>query len=61
MRGGGTGERSAVIHTIIENTKRRGHEPDAYLKGVLELLPRMKTGELNALLPATSAQMQMVS
>jgi len=47
-----TGERSAVIYTILESAKRHGHDPGAYLKDVLERLPEMKAGELDALLPA---------
>lgn len=46
-----TGERSAVIYTIIESARRHGHEPAAYLKDVLQRLPGMKAGELDALLP----------
>ena len=46
-----TGERSAVIYTLIESSKRHGHEPYAYLRDVLERLPGMKASELDALLP----------
>ena len=46
-----TGERSAVIYTMIESAKRHGHEPYAYLKDLLERLPGMKAVELDALLP----------
>ncbi len=47
-----TGERSAVIYTLIESAKRHGHEPYAYLQDLLERLPGMKSGELDALLPS---------
>jgi hypothetical protein len=47
-----TGERSAVIYTMIESARRHGHEPGAYLKDVLERLPGMKTGELDILMPS---------
>jgi len=47
-----TGERSAVIYTLIESAKRHGHEPYAYLRDLLERLPGMKAAELDALLPA---------
>jgi len=47
-----TGERSAVLYTLIESAKRRGHEPYAYLKDVLERLPGMKNTDLDSLLPA---------
>ncbi len=37
-----------------QSAKRRGHEPCAYLKDVLEQLPGMKnTDDLDALLPVT--------
>jgi transposase len=49
-----TGERSAIIYTLIESAKRHGHEPYAYLKDVLERLPSMKnTDDLSPLLPAS--------
>jgi hypothetical protein len=47
-----TGERSAVIYTLVESAKRHGLEPYAYLKGVLERLPSPRTSELDALLPS---------
>jgi len=46
-----TGERSAVIYTMIESAKRHGHEPYTYLKDLLGRLPEMKAVELDALLP----------
>lgn len=52
MGGEDTGDRSAVIYTLIESAKRHGHEPYAYLKDLLERLPGMKVGEIDALLPA---------
>jgi transposase len=50
--GGDTGDRSAVIYTLIESARRHGHEPYAYLEDLLERLPGMKAGELDALLPS---------
>ena len=47
-----TGERSAVIYTLMESARRHGHDPAAYLKDVLERLPGMKAGEIDSLLPA---------
>jgi len=47
-----TGERSAIIYTIIESAKRHGHEPYAYLKDLLERLPSTTTCGLEALLPS---------
>lgn len=47
-----TGERSAVVYTLIESAKRRGHEPYTYLKGLLVWLSGMHLSEIDALLPA---------
>lgn len=47
-----TGDRSAVIYTLIESAKRHGHEPYAYLKDVLERLPSLKVSGIGPLLPA---------
>jgi transposase len=47
-----TGQRSAILYTIIESAKRRGHEPYAYLKDLLERLPAMKARDIDQLLPA---------
>ena len=52
VEGEETGERSAVIYTIIESAKRHGHEPGAYIKDVLERMPGMKSGELDASRPS---------
>ena len=46
-----TGNRSAVIYTLIESAKRHGHEPYTYLKDVLERLPSTTTAGLEELLP----------
>ena len=47
--GGDTGERSAVIYSIIESAQR--HAGD-YVKDVLERLLGMKVGEIDELLSA---------
>lgn len=47
-----TGERSAIIYTLIESARRCGHELYAYLGDLLERLPGMRVGEINALLPS---------
>lgn len=46
-----TGERSAILYTLIESAKRHGHEPYAYLKDILERLPSMKRSGIDQLLP----------
>jgi len=48
-----TGERSAILYTLIESCKRHGHEPYAYLKDLLERLPGMKNTEVDTLLPSS--------
>ncbi len=46
------GWRSAVIYTMIENVKREGKDPYAYLKWVFERLPSMTNqDDLTALMP----------
>jgi transposase len=47
-----TGERSAILYTLIESAKRHGHEPYTYLKDLLERLPGMKSHEVGTLLPS---------
>jgi hypothetical protein len=34
-----TGQRAAIIHTMVECAKRHGHNPEAWLTEVLERLP----------------------
>ncbi len=48
-----TGQRAAIIYTMIECAKRHGHNPEAYLADVLKRLPGMTNqDDLNALLPS---------
>jgi transposase len=48
-----TGQRAAVIYTMVECAKRHGHNPEAYLTDVLERLPAMTNqDDLTVLLPA---------
>lgn len=46
------GWRSAVIYSIIQSCRRRGINPQEYLPDVLRRLPKLKTTELEPLLPA---------
>lgn len=47
-----TGQRAAVIHTLVECARRHGHDPEAYLADVLGRLPAMTNrDDLGALLP----------
>jgi transposase len=45
------GQRSAVIYTLIENCRLHGVEPYAYLKNVLERLPRTTNRQVAELTP----------
>ena len=47
----GAGERSAVIYTIIESCRRRGIDPLAYLRDVLNRLPSMTNHQIPSLTP----------
>lgn len=47
-----TGGRSVIPYTIIESANRHGHEPQTYLKDILERLPSTRTTGLDALMPA---------
>ena len=46
-----TGQKSAILYTLIGNAQLHGIEPYAYLKDLLERLPGMTTGQLDTLLP----------
>lgn len=46
------GERSAILYTVIENCRRRGIDPYAYLRDVLTRLPRMTNRQIPEVLPA---------
>ena len=42
MGGETTGQRSAVIYTLVECARRHGHDPEGYLTDILEPLPAME-------------------
>lgn len=46
------GERSAIIYTILESCKRRGINPQEYLRDVLSRLPSMTNQQTQELTPA---------
>ncbi len=51
--GEGTGQRGAILHTLLENAVRHGHNPEAWLADVLERLPAMTNrDDLEILLPS---------
>jgi hypothetical protein len=45
------GQRSAIIYTIIENCRRHGLDPFAYLRGVLTSLPHMTNRQIPEVTP----------
>ena len=51
-----TGQRSAILYSLIESCRRRGVEPYAYLRDVLTRLPTMTDWTVGALTPATWAR-----
>jgi hypothetical protein len=54
-----TGQRTAVIYTLIENVRRHGKDPRAYLQWVFERLPAMSNqDDLCALLPSAWIKQQ---
>ena len=46
------GERSAILYTVIENCRRRGIDPYAYLRDVLTRLPRMTNRQIPEAIPS---------
>jgi len=46
------GERSAILYTLVENCRRRGIDPYAYLKDVLTRLPNMTNRQIHTVIPA---------
>lgn len=48
-----TGQRAAIIYTMVECAKRHGHDPEVWLADVLERLPAMTNrDDLGVLLPS---------
>jgi transposase len=50
--GAHTGQRSAIIYTVIESCRRRGICPHEYLTDVLTRLPSATTSDIESLTPA---------
>jgi transposase len=46
------GERSAILYSIVECCRRRGLDPQAYLRDILTLLPHATNWQINDLTPA---------
>jgi hypothetical protein len=48
-----TGQRAAIIYTLVECARRHGHNPEIYLADILERIQGMTNqGDLGALLPS---------
>ena len=45
------GQRAAVVMSLVQSAKLNGHDPWAYLKDVLELLPTHLNSRIEELLP----------
>ncbi len=52
------GERGAILYTIIENCRRRGIDPYAYLRDVLTRLPTMTNWQIKDITPEAWAKEQ---
>ncbi len=46
-----SGKRAAAIMSLIQSARLNGHDPYAYLKGVLTRLPTQRASEIEELLP----------
>ncbi|HEY3760116.1 MAG TPA: transposase domain-containing protein, partial [Verrucomicrobiae bacterium] len=45
------GQRGAIIYTLVENCRRRGLDPFAYLRDVLTRLPNMTNWQIPEVTP----------
>jgi len=52
----GAGQRGAIIYSIIETCRRRGVDPDAYLRDVLSRLPKMTNHQIPEVTPEAWAK-----
>jgi transposase len=52
------GQRSAIIYTLVENCRRRGLDPFAYLRDVLTRLPNMTNWQIPEVTPKAWAKAQ---
>jgi hypothetical protein len=52
----GAGQRGAILYSIVESCRRRGLDPDAYLRGVLSRLPRMTNHQIPEITPEAWAK-----
>ena len=52
------GERGAILYTIVESCRRRGLDPDRYLREVLTALPRLTNWQVKDWTPEAWAKAQ---
>jgi len=52
------GQRSAIIYTVIENCRRRGIDPFAYLRDIFTRLPSATNWQVKDLTPEAWAKTQ---
>ena len=52
------GHRGAILYTIVESCRRRGIDPQAYLREVLTRLPRMTTSQIPEVTPEAWSKTQ---
>jgi len=50
------GQRGAILYTIVENCRRQGLDPYAYLRDVLTKLPTMTNWQIKDITPAAYAK-----
>lgn len=50
------GERGAILYTIVESCRRRGIDPQAYLRDILTRLPKLTTGQIPSITPEACAK-----
>ena len=55
------GERSAILYTIVESCRRRGLDPFAYLRDVLERLPNSSNHQVKNLTPEAGLRREPAS
>jgi hypothetical protein len=52
------GETSHLLETVVENNRRSGLDPDAFLQDILTRLPKLRHRELPTITPAAWSKAQ---
>jgi transposase len=55
-----SGQRSAIIYSIIDRCRRRGVDPHAYLRDVLTRLPHMTNRQVKDITPEAWAALRSI-